>query len=189
MTSNMLDFATMRSQPPALIQAACQLDQAALVRITDQLSNTIKQAIEGASDSAVAFGPRDPHTHGDKPGWTAAHVVTHLTATAEESAAIGATLARGVQVTQRLRYEAPWEELTTVQHIQERLAESARMCRAFLEVWPANPNLDLTYEVGPRYGPLNAAAWHLIGLMHAEGHIEQLREALRQAKSDTEAAT
>lgn len=184
MATNMPDFATMRSQPSALTQAAGQLDQAALARITAHVYNTIKEAIEEASDSDIAFVPRDPHAKEDEPGWTAAHIVTHLTATAEESAAIGATLARGVQVTQRLRYEAPWEELTTAQRVQERLAESARMCRAFLEAWPAQPHLDRTCEGGP-YGPLNAAAWHLIGLMHADGHIEQLREALRQAKRGT----
>ncbi len=185
----MPDFAAVRAEPLTLNELARNLHYSDLVSITDQMYTTLKEATGGASDTDIEFLPGDPYAGEGENGWTLAHITTHLTATAEESAAIGATLARGVAVSQRLRYEAPWEELTTASLVRERLEESQRMCRAFLDTWPGKSHLDLTYQIGPRFGPLNATGWHLIGLMHAEGHIEQLRETLRQARCAQEHAS
>lgn len=182
MTASMPDFAAVRAEPLTLAVLARDFDQPALASITDQMYTILREAIGGAADADIGFVLDDPHAADGETGWTLAHIVTHLTATAEEAAAIGVTLARGVAVSQRLRYEMPWEELTTVQQVWVRLEESHRICHAFLKAWPTKPHLDLTYEIGTRFGPLNAVGWHLIGLMHADAHIEQLGETLRQAK-------
>lgn len=41
--------------------------------------------------------------------WNLGHVIVHTMASAEESAALAAELARGVEYHGRSRYEVPWE--------------------------------------------------------------------------------
>ena len=57
------------------------------------------------------------------------------------------------------------------------------MALAMLDAWPEQPHLDVTVTVIPRYGPLNAIGRFVLGLSHANGHIGQVREALRQSKN------
>jgi hypothetical protein len=55
------------------------------------------------------------------------------------------------------------------------------MILATLAVWPDEPHLDVTIW-GPS-GPRNAIARFLGGLSHAESHLEQISEIVRQARA------
>ena len=169
----------------AMSDVARGVDHAALARLLDEVFDAMDAALAGATDADVAFVPADPEAT-DSPegqGWTVGHVVAHVTAGLEESSATASTLARGVEVPGRLRYEVPWETLVTAESVRGRLAESRRMCRAFLDTWPDEPHLETTFTPIPPLSPLTAPASLLLGLMHARGHLSQLSEALRQARS------
>jgi hypothetical protein len=53
------------------------------------------------------------------------------------------------------------------------------MILATLSVWPDVPHLDVTILSGS--GPRNAIARFLAGLSHADSHLEQISEIVRQA--------
>ena len=169
----------------AMSDVARKVDRAALARLLDEVFDAMDAALAGATDEDIGFVPADPEAT-DSPeglGWTAGHVVAHVTAGLEESSATASTLARGIEVPGRLRYEVPWETLVTAEAVRGRLNESRRICRAFLDTWPDEPHLETTYAPIPPLGPLTAPASLLLGLMHARGHLPQLSEALRQARS------
>jgi hypothetical protein len=152
-----------------------------LYTVTDELFDGLEATLNKATDAAVLFVPRDiAATDQSEQGWTVSHIVAHLTATLEESAAVAAMFARGVKFEARLRYETPWESLSTQQMVLARLHESHRMCRAFLDAWPDEPHLDITVTMIPRFGPMDAVGMYVLGLAHAQGHIEQLRETVHQ---------
>ncbi len=182
----MPDFAAVRAGRLPYAEAVNNLDHAALRRLTDEIYDALGAAVAGATDAAVGFVPRDPAlTDPAERAWTLGHVIVHVTAGCEDSAAVAATLARGVPVPEgpagRSRYETPWETVLTARHVFDRLAESRRMCHAFLDAWPDAPHLDLTVTLVPRFGPLNAIGRYALGLFHADAHLEQLREIMRQA--------
>lgn len=54
------------------------------------------------------------------------------------------------------------------------------MCSAFLSAWPDAPHLDETVAPVPQLGPMNAVGLYALGLAHAQGHLDQLREIVRQ---------
>ena len=152
--------------------------------LTDAMFDDLDREVADVSEAELGFVPRDPTP--DDPeaaGWTIGHVVTHLTAIFEESAAHAATLARGVPVAGPARAEVPWETLATAAKVRARLAESRRMCRAYLAAWPDAPNLDLTMTQVPRFGPMDAVGRHLLGIVHAAVHLPHLRAILRQARA------
>jgi hypothetical protein len=152
-----------------------------LYTMTDELFDEMKSILDSATDAAVLFVPRDSAaTDQSEQGWTVSHVVAHLTATLEESAAVAAMFARGVKFEARLRYETPWENLSTLQMVLARLRESHRMCRAFLDAWPDEPHLDVTVTMIPRFGPMDAVGIYVLGFAHGQGHLDQLRETVRQ---------
>jgi hypothetical protein len=186
----MLDFTPVREKKMTLAELTADLTPTDLHDITNELYDTILDIIAGCSDAEVVFQPEDPVAHDsyaateveiDMP-WTLGHVIVHLTASAEESAFLAAELARGVAWHGRSRYETPWQTVTTIDHCYERLAESRRICLASLQLWPDEPHLDNTYQRSPDGPKINAVTRYASGLMHAEGHLEQLREILRQAK-------
>lgn len=184
-----IDFAAVREGKTTYADAVRGLDQAALREQTAALYDEVEAIVAPATDADVVFQPVDPDandTFGNPEeaslAWTLGHVVVHLTASSEESAALASQLARGIPVEGRSRYETPWETVTTAAQIRARLAESRRMCDAFLDAWPDEPHLDVAYEPIPRFGPLNAVGRYALGLSHADGHLDQLREILRQAK-------
>ena len=169
----------------AMSDVARRVDRAALARLLDEVFDAMDAALAGATDEDMGFVPADPEAT-DSPegrGWTAGHVVAHVTAGLEESSATASTLARGIEVPGRLRYEVPWETLVTAEAVRGRLIESRRICRAFLDTWPDEPHLETTYAPIPPLGPLTSPASLLLGLMHARGHLPQLSEALGQARS------
>lgn len=178
----MIDFTPVREQGVVSGPFAAATDYRQLAAATTEIYATIRQIIAAADNAAVAFVPHDPaQTDPAEHGWDLSHVIVHLTAGMEEAAAHAVTLARGVAVEGRSRYETPWEGVRSVAQVTARLAESERMCNGFLRAWPDTPDLALTITPVPQFGPLNATARYLLGVMHADGHLEQLREIMRQA--------
>jgi hypothetical protein len=151
--------------------------------LTTDLFETIQSIIAQVSDADITFVPKDAESQEeDGRGWTLSHVIAHLTAGLEAAAASAAMLARGVKVEGRLHYETPWEKIQTVQQLHDRLAESQRMCNAFLDAWPDTPFLDITITPVPFIGPTNAVQTYKFGIIHAQTHFEQLRDIISQAQ-------
>lgn len=185
----MLDFKAIRSGSLSFAEVAAGLTKADLYQLTDEMINTMQEITADATDADVVFVPQDPQandTYG-KPeekdlAWTLGHVIVHVTASSEESAALALTLARGLEVEERSRYEVPWRDITTAAQIHQRLEESRRMRKAMLDAWPDEPHLEVPYTAFARLGTLNATGRFLIGLYHDADHIDQLKEIMRQAR-------
>lgn len=179
-----LNFGAVLTGEISYADLVSTIKYADLRTFTNDLFDEIESIVAGSQDTDVTFVPHDPEaTEGDERGWTLAHVITHLTATLEEAMAASAMLARGVQLNERLRYETPWETIQSAQQFHARLQESRRMCNAFLEAWPDEPHLDLTATRVPRFGPMNAIGSGMLGILHGQMHINQLREILQQARA------
>jgi hypothetical protein len=147
--------------------------------------------IAGCVDADVTFEPVDPEA--DDPfaatpeeirmPWTLGHVIVHTTASAEESAAIAAELARGVAPHGRSRYEVPWGQMRTVADCRQRLEESRRMRLASLDTWPDAAHLDNRYQAWADGPEVNATGRFVLGLLHEESHLGQIEEIVRQARA------
>jgi hypothetical protein len=191
-----IDFSPVKSRTVKLVEFAAGFSQADLRAATQTSIESILALLREASDAEIAFIPNDPEAHdphaipGEETlGWSLGHLVAHVTATAEEGAAFGSLLARGVPLTDetlRLRYETPWQEINTRARAVQRLEESRRIRLAYLDTWPDQPHLEVTRAISARrlrlHGPTNAPAAVLSGLMHEQGHLDQMRETLRQAQ-------
>ena len=176
-----IDLTAVRTGQASYADLVRDIRHADLYRMTDELFDALESILAGATDAAVLFVPRDAAaTDRSEQGWTLSHILTHLTATLEDCAAIAAMLARGVLPGGRLRYEVPWEELFTLQKVRGRIQESRRMCRAFLDAWPDEPHLDVTITPIPTFGPMNAVGFYALGVAHGQGHLDQLRETSSQ---------
>ena len=150
--------------------------------LTNQMVDRMLALIHDCSDADVTREADDPEA--DDPAaaveeernmpWTLGHVIVHTTASAEESAALAAELARGVEFHGRSRSEVPWRSVTTIQECRDRLEESRRMRLASLDMWPDKPYLNNTYT--PREGvpPINCVRRFLNGLRHDESHLGQI---------------
>jgi hypothetical protein len=163
-----------------------------LIRAANAMTDKLLELVRDLPDSFVTFEPLDPDAHDPYAAdeadvdlaWTLGHVIVHVTASLEESAARGATLARGVAITGRSRYETPWQSVTTTAQLVERLEESRRMQLAFLNAWPDQPHLDNLYtEFEEHWGALNAVGMTLGGIRHASSHLGQIEEIIRQARA------
>ena len=185
----MLDFAAMRDGSKTFAEIAGSLKKADLYTLTDEMIDTMEGIVADAVDRDVIFVPQDPNAN-DTFGiaeeatlaWTLGHVVVHATASSEESAALALTLARGLEVVGRSRYETPWQSVESIGQVRQRLEESRRMRKAMLDAWPDEPHLDVVYTAIPRLGPLNAISRFILGLLHDTDHLDQLREIMRQAR-------
>jgi len=154
-----IDFAAIRAGKVSYADLISHIGYKDLRPYTDEAFEAVRASISSATDAAVTFVPHDPQSkEDDERGWTLAHVITHLTAVLEAAAAVTSVLARGVQIESGLRlfYQTPWEEIQTVQQVQARLAESQRICNAYLDTWPEQPHLDLTITRSAFIGPTNA---------------------------------
>lgn len=191
----MLDFAKVRQNEQTLADLARDLSPTDLHRLTDEIINTVLEIVLEATAADVVFVPEDPAAS-DTAGvsaeinlpWTLGHVTLHTTASSEEAAALSSVLARGIEVEGRSRYEPDWRAIRSVQQVRQRLEESRRMRHAFLDAWPDEPHLEVVYTGFASYGPMNATARFLLGLMHEDEHLAQMREILRQAHEGTLAA-
>jgi hypothetical protein len=186
----MLDFSGVKSGSQSLADIGASLTHRDLYHLTDEMIDTMQDIVANAVDADVVFVPQDPDANDtfgnpeDKDlAWTLGHVIVHVTASAEESAALALTLARGIAVEGRSRYETPWESVTTIDQVRQRLEESRRMCKSMLDAWPNEPHLDITYAPFPRIGQINAITRFILGLYHDTDHLSQLREIMRQAQA------
>ncbi len=174
-----------------MAQLCAGLTREDLRRLTDEMIDAQLALIADCSDADVTFVPDDPEAFDDAAAdpsevdlaWTLGHVIVHTTASAEESAFLAAELARGVPPHGRSRSEVPWRSVTTIQQCRDRLAESRRMRRALLEVWPDQPHFDLTYRANEKSAPMNCVERFVRGLSHDDSHLAHLAEIVRQARS------
>lgn len=187
----MLNFQAVRNGEITFADLVGHLTVGGLRDLTDELADTMLGMIAGCVDADVVFEPLDPAA--DDPfaatpeeihmPWTLGHVIVHTTASAEESAAVAAELARGVEYRGRSRYEVPWQEMRTIVGCRQRLEESRQMGLASLGMWPAEPHLDNEYEIWADRPKVNAIGRYVLGLMHAEDHWGQIEEIVRQARA------
>jgi hypothetical protein len=187
----MLDFQAVRDRKMTMAELANGLTVEDLRRHTNEMVDYVQDLIKDCTDADVVFEPIDPDAKDDfaasdaekNIAWTLGHLVVHITASSEESAFLAAEMARGVPNHGRSRYETPWETVTTIAQCRDRLEESRRMRLATLEVWPAQPHVDVTYEPWPGAGQRNCIAQFAGGMSHEESHLAQIAEVVRQAKA------
>jgi len=187
----MLNFQAVRNGETTFADLVADLTIDDLRDLTNEMAGTMLRLIVGCVDADMVFEPLDPGA--DDPfaatpaevhmAWTLGHVIVHTTASAEESGAVAAELARGVEYRGRSRYEVPWQEMMTIAGCRQRLEESRRMGLASLGMWPAEPHLDNTYEIWADRPKVNAIGRYVLGLMHAEDHWGQIEEIVRQARA------
>jgi len=194
----MLDFAALREKKISFKDLCAGLTVDDLHRLTDEMVDAMLSLISNARDADVTFQPVDPQAYDEYAAtteeltmpWTLGHVIVHTTASAEEAAARASSLARGVEVKERSRYEVPWQMAVTADQLCHRLEESRRMRHAFLHAWPDIPNLELTHTVDrPNAKPRNAVEMFVAGLVHEDAHLGQIVEVLRQATAAREGET
>jgi hypothetical protein len=192
----MLDFSPVHRGEKTSQQLAAELTPEDLASLTREMCDLQLEAIRDAVDEDVDLVPDDPEAndkYAARPedvgiSWTLGHVVVHTTASAEESAALALTLARGLPVDGRSRYEVPWQGVRTAAYIRGRIEESRRMRLAMLAAWPDPPHLDNFYSPYEGRPPMNALGRFVSGLTHDASHLEQLRKIMVQARSRHQAA-
>ena len=187
----MLDFNSVRCGDLAFGELVDGLTRDDLAGQTHEMIDAILDRIQDCVDEDVSLEPEDPGA--DDPfasdpkdvtlAWNLGHVVVHVTASSEESAALAAELARGVENHGRSRYEVPWQSMTTLAGCRDRLEESRRMRIASLGMWPDEVALDNVYRPYPSAPEVNAVGQFVLGLMHDQGHLDQISEIVRQAKA------
>ncbi len=186
-----LDFTPVHEKRLTLAELTADLTPADLRDLTNSMIDAMLAAIADCRDEHVTFVPHDPNAYDPyaadpaeaRKAWTLGHVIVHTTASAEEAAFLAAEMARGVPNHGRSRYEVPWQTITTISQCRQRLEESRRMRLASLDLWPNPPHLEVTHIPYPSSGPLNAIAYFVMGLMHDDDHLGQIREIVRQAFS------
>ncbi len=196
----MIDFSPVREETLSITNLAEGISPSDLARHTAEMIDTMCDLIAGCVDEDVVFLPDDPEAYDSAAAtseevglsWTLAHVIVHVTASAEEAAYQAIELARGVRHRRlRSRYEVPWQSVTTIEQCRHRLEESRRMRLASLDMWPDEPFLNNTYELkvgGPPsvtkdHPQANAVVKFILGLLHDDSHIGQIGEIVRQAKA------
>ncbi len=162
-----------------------------LRRETTAMNDRVLGLIAECTDADVVFKPVDPEANdryaqdptAANEAWTLGHVIVHATASSEEAAFLAAELARGVPHHGRSRSETEWTTVTTIAQCRQRLHESRRIRLASLELWPDQPNLDLTYAIWEGGPVVNAVSRFLYGLVHESSHLAQMAEIVRQAQA------
>ncbi|MCA9956850.1 MAG: DinB family protein, partial [Anaerolineales bacterium] len=147
--------------------------------------------LASCTDADVVFTPVDPNAHDpyaaeksdEGIAWNLGHLIVHVTASSEESAALAAEMARGVERDGRSRSEIPWETVTTITQCQHRLEESRRMRLSSLEMWPDVPYLDNKVTPWAAIGEIDAYGRFVLGLSHDQGHLPQIEDVIAQAKA------
>jgi hypothetical protein len=187
----MLNFAALRKGEIAYEELVADLTRDDLIDLTNEMIDDVLKLIADCTDADVVFVPEDPDAYDpyaenkedEDLAWTLGHVIVHITSSSEESAALAAELARGVEFSGRSRYETPWQTVTTIAQCRQRLEESRRMRLASLEMWPDEPKLDNTYAPWEGAEPVGPIGRFVYGLLHAYDHLEQIAEIVRQAQA------
>ena len=189
----MIDFTPFRDNKElSLAEFASGFAKEDLLAATNAMVDRQQALIAGCTDADVVFVPVDPNAddpYAENPddadlAWNLGHLIAHVTASSEECAWLAAELARGVEWHGRSRSELPWETVTTIAKCRQRLEESRRMRLASLDLWPDEPYLENVRKFeSKRIGDLNGIAYFLFGLLHDDGHLAQIDEVVRQAKS------
>ena len=185
----MLDFQAVRDQEITFDELIADINLSDLCDLTEEMVETMLELIMDCVDADVIFEPVDPEANDPwaktaeevNMAWNLGHVVVHTTASAEEAAALSAELARGVEYHGRSRYEVPWEEMRTIEGCRQRLEESRCMRLASLEMWPEEPHLGNMHEAWSGGPMVNAIGRFVLGLMHDESHLGQIKEIVKQA--------
>jgi hypothetical protein len=190
MTGFPLDFSRVRAREVRLADLVADLSVDDLARATDGSIAQIEEILASATDADVVFVPEDPAA--DDPAaadsadrdlaWNLGHLVAHVTASAEESAALAQELARGVPFHGRSRWEVPWKTVTTIDQCRRRLAESRRMRLASLQMWPSSP--PSAVDPDPATPTWQQARERFArGLSHEDAHVDQIRDVVKQAQA------
>jgi len=187
----MLNFNAVREKEMTYDELVAGLTRDDLRDLTNEMVDTMLELIEDCTDADVTFEPVDSDaydSYAEDPdeaymAWTLGHVIVHTTASAEESAALAAEMARGVKPHGRSRSEVPWRTVTTIAQCRHRLEESRRMRLASLDMWPDDPHLDLSYKPWSSAPSINAVGRFVFGLHHDYDHLGQLAEVVGQAKA------
>ena len=185
-----IDFGPMRRGEVSLQHLAAGLSRNDLAKLTQEMCAQQLELIQDAKDEDVVFVPDDPDANdtfaavAEDVGlsWTLGHVVVHATASSEESAALALTLARGLSVDGRSRFEVPWRDATSAVFLRQRIQESLRMRLSMLAAWPNEPHLENFYAPYKERPPMNALGRFLGGLAHDDSHLEQIRKIMVQAR-------
>ena len=186
----MLDFSRVRNKEITYAELVASLTVDDLRNLTNEIVDYQLDLLADVVDADVVFVPNDPEAddpyatdEADKEiAWTLGHLIVHVTASSEESAALAAELARGVVRDGRSRSEVPWQTVTTVAQCRHRLEESRRMRLASLGMWPDKPYLD-TVKMHERLGKIDAYVRFVFGLSHDTGHLAQIKNVIAQAKA------
>jgi hypothetical protein len=197
----LIDFSPIDRQEIKMLEFAQRFSLADLRAASNASLDTILDIIKDMTDAQLTFDPHDPQANDphavpgeEHIGWSLAHLIVHVTASAEEGAAYSSLLARGIPYPRepRPRYETHWQTVKTRAQVLKRLEESRRIRNGYLDTWPDQPHLDMYRELSEgflaRFGPLNASASFLFGLKHEQGHFDQFREVARQAHAAAQAA-
>jgi len=186
----MLNFTPVRTGEMSYAELAAALMPADLRHLTNTMIDAILALIADAEDADVIFVPSDPEAKDDYAentdevnlAWTLGHVIVHVIASAEESAFLAAEAARGVPYHGRSRWERAWQAIESVEQCRQCLEESRHMQLATLDVWPDPPHLDNIYTT-LRGTQINPVTRFVFGLSHADSHLGQIREIMRQARA------
>ena len=185
----MLDFSPLETSDMTMRQLVADLTVRDLRQLTNEMVDTFLEMIDLCQDVDVSFVPVDPDAFDPDAkdekdidlAWNLGHVIVHTTASAEESAALAAELARGVPRRKgRSRSEIPWQRVTTTAQCQHRLEESRRMRLASLDMWPDEPYLNNTY-IGRSGEEINAIVQFVFGLRHDDSHLDHIAGIVNQA--------
>jgi hypothetical protein len=190
MTRFPLDFSRVLAREIKLADLVSDLSVDDLARATDSSIAQIEEILATATDADVVFVPEDPAA--DDPAaadpadrdlaWNLGHLVAHVTASAEESAALAQELARGVLFHGRSRWEVPWRTVTSIDQCRRRLADSRRMRLASLEMWPSSPPSEV--DPDPATPTWQQARERFArGLSHEDAHVDQIRNVVKQAQA------
>ncbi|HYR64176.1 MAG TPA: DinB family protein [Actinomycetota bacterium] len=185
-----IDFGRVRAREARLADLVADLSPEDLARATDASIAQIEEILAQATDHDVTFVPDDPIANDPAAAdpaeqtlaWSLGHLVVHVTASAEESAALAAELARGVPFHGRSRWEVPWRTVTTIDQCRRRLEESRRIRLASLQMWPSSPPSEVDDDPAtPTWA--QAKERFVRGLSHEDAHLEQFRNVMHQARS------
>ncbi len=192
MVSKMLDYESINPGDGGLRNTTSVLTIEDLKNYSNEMIDCVLELISNCDDADVVFIPEDPQAHDPVAAtseesnmpWTLGHVIVHMTASSEESAALAAESARGVPDRGgRSRSEIPWTSITTIEQCRKRLAESRRMRMGSLEMWPDNPDLNNVAKIKRIDEPVNAFDQFLLGLIHEHSHLKQIEDIIFQSKS------